>query len=106
MKEYLRGLGYFRAEDVAEKLAAKLKIEMPYGRPMIVSALGRSNTAKGKAALLELVKGPTMIVTKLTWIEASQHLSHPDVVPTLKEWASSPNEDLRKAALAEIPRRK
>ena len=64
----------------------------------IIKALGQSKSPAAKTALIELVKQPTLIDTKLAWIEASANLPDDQVKPVLNRWATSPDKRLADAA--------
>lgn len=94
----IRGLAYFNDDEIAGVLAERLLDENPHNQNEIVKALGRLTSPVADKALLKLIEQPTLVATKLAWIEASSALPDKQTGPVLERWADSPDATLAEAA--------
>jgi HEAT repeat protein len=95
----VRGLAFFDDDAVAEVLAKRLpKEDGGYVSAEIVKALGQSKSPLARQTLFEVIKQPTLVDTKLVWIEATGNLPAQQTKSVLQRWTESPDQRLAKAA--------
>ena len=93
-----RALAWVYDESLADLLAERLPAEPPRVRAAIIGTMGKSRPGRYVGPLLRLLDEPTLISTKLAWIEAMLSLAPPRALPILRTWSTSPSKDLAAAA--------
>ena len=98
----VEGLACVCTDQVAEELAKRLPTETEPVQCAIMQAMRRNNDARHVQALLAVAGEPTMVETKLVWIETMQAVAPAKARPVLTKWTGSPNESLAKAVVAAL----
>jgi hypothetical protein len=110
---YLRSLAYDNArtrtaavralarvcdDEIAMRFTGLLKEENSFGVVnAVIEALGSNVRRDSVPALLSLVDEPTPVSTKLVWIDAMMKLAPERARPVIRNWADSPDAELRAA---------
>jgi HEAT repeat protein len=94
----VKALVYIWSAETGDKLAALLPEEEPLVRSEIVRALGHANDKRHAKTLIWLLREPTLIETKIAWIEAMSKLAPADALNTIDKWSKSPNQTLAAVA--------
>ena len=94
----VNGLAYVYDEEVGDRLVELLPTRSDVTQLLIVRVLGRVNDASRAEALLAFAKEPTLIPTKVAWIDTMGKLAPNMARPVLQSWATSPREYLVDAA--------
>ncbi len=98
------GLGYVWDKAVGDALAARLVAEEPDIQTSIIAAMGRADDGSHVDLLVEFAAEPSLVRTKLAWIQAMEKLAPARAVPALEYWATSPNDELAVAARKALAR--
>lgn len=94
----VKALAYVWCPEIGNKLAELLRKEEPLVRSEIVRAMGRANDKWHVEALKTMVEEPTLIGTKIAWIETMGKLAPDYAINAMKKWSESPNQTLAEAA--------
>ena len=98
------GLGYVWDKEVGDALAARLLVEDPGIQASIIRAMNRANDGSHVDLLVEFAAEPSLVRTKLAWIQAMEKLAPARAVPALEYWATSSNGELAAAARKALAR--
>ncbi|MBM4033611.1 MAG: DUF2225 domain-containing protein [Planctomycetes bacterium] len=100
--EAARALTYVYDDAVGEALVKRLSDDVLFVRDEVIRALGRAGDKRHAGAIAKLVEEPTLVQTKLAWMEAMAALAPDKALPVLKLWCESPNDDLAAAAKSAV----
>jgi len=100
----VKGLAYVYDPSVGGTLARRLATEEPWVQGEIIRTIGKARDKGRVDALTKLVRQPTLVATKLAWIEAMMALAPNRAAPILKKWADSPSAELAAAARKALAR--
>jgi hypothetical protein len=92
-----RALGKIYTDAVGAILSVRLGKEEPVVTEAIIEAIGVAKDKSKVDALLSLVEEPTLVSTKLIWIDVMMKLAPEKALPIIKAWAGSTNSDLAQA---------
>lgn len=93
-----QALGQVFDRSVGDALVQQLGDEHPGVQAESIRSLGRGGHRRYVADLLNVIREPTLVHTKLAWIEAMVSLAPDKAQGILTEWARSPSRMLSEAA--------
>ncbi len=90
----VKALGFVYGKTVGDAFARRLPAEDDWVRTEMIRAIGKAGDSSRLKVLMSAVEEPTLIGTKLAWIETMMRLHPAKAQPMLKKWAISPNAKL------------
>jgi len=96
--EAAKALAYLYDDSVGDALAGRLESEDSEVKRAIIRAMGKARDKRHVEALTSLAGEPTLVKTKLAWIETMMALAPEKARPFLQKWLRSPNDELAAAA--------
>jgi hypothetical protein len=95
--EAVKALAGIYDDAIGDALVSRLGNEDSWVADAIIAAVGKAKDKRQVERLLILVSEPTLVSTKLVWINAMMELAPDKTLPVVRGWAASPSPDLAQA---------
>lgn len=92
-----RALGSVYDKTVGDAFAQRLSTEQSWVRLEMILAIGRGGDTSRLSTLVAAVEQPTLVSTKLAWIQTMMKLHPKEARAILNKWAASRNGELSRA---------